>query len=374
MKNKDFLKTFGFDIDDTDIQKANEKVYKLFGLGKRSQINVNLDTKSFLITKNNYPIAFMDAVWKALKKEDRLQIIFWAKESICEKFGLSDIKLVFFDKFEEQYHKTSPAYFYNGKIYANLYEFLYSGHPDSSLVYITHECIHAKQYANYDVMPQTVKKYLPFHIKFTKNLTNAQLAYLINLPLDGKVFNFSTQQFEYLDQKTKKDLLFLKNYFYPIKPNAENPFCKKSYVESFSDLKSLLDNLTYYTSPMEFEAYTKSTKFVLSLLDKNLKSFPATTNQQDRKARNSQFRFYQVYLARRHTIQKYFNMNANQVFDMYVKNQCAKEDILPAYVFADAIVYQDKKYKNLYNSKFKKDFTSKSKIYFKKQTQQDQQL
>ena len=368
MRNLEFLNKLGYYIDTSTNYLANNTANFLLDTQNLDPIEVEVDGKIVVLKNNAYSMAYMEKIWSKLNLKQMLRVLNWTKTSFCEKYNLPNEPFMFFDYYDKNL-EACPAYALGDRIFLNLEECFLKSNGYECFEFLTHECMHVLQYNYYKTIPNTLLDYLP---EYDASAPNAKLEIetkILSLSLDGKNFNLRTQQFEYLSLKAKRDLVFFKNNLIVISPTNKNILCKKTKVKSYKDFENLLNNLMYYSSPFEYEAYITAKNITSSLAKHNCKKHPIFVCDEDVKMIDKIHVSKEKIKAKRHTLQKYFDMNADQIFDMQASYIYYKKLFENPFFQTESIKKHKQKFEKIYKAKFETKFTSGLKDFLNNSSQ-----
>ena len=357
MNNLEYLNKLGYYIDTRTNNLANNTANFLLDTQNLDPIEVEVDDKIVVLKNDAYSMAFMEKVWSKLDLKQKLRVLNWTKTTFCEKYGLPNEPFMFFDDFDDSL-EACPAYTWGNKIFLNLEDFFMKSTGYNCFEFLTHECMHVLQYNYYSEIPKSLCDYLP---KYNSHAPNAKLEMetnILSLSLDGKNFNLRTQQYEYLSKRAKRDLVFFKNNIIIIPSTNENILCKKAKVKSYDDFENFMTNLMYYSSPFEYEAYITAKNLSSSLVKFNCKKHPDFVCDEDKMAVEKIRISKEKIIAKRHTLQKYFDMNADQIFDMQASYIYYKKLFENPFFQTESVKKRKQKFEDIYKSKFAPKFTS----------------
>lgn len=365
MKNIDFLKSAGINLTTKSLYGLNQQANELLATQSEEAIVVTLpeDSCTILLTKNDHHAAYMSNVWENLNLEERMRVLFWTKSNFCKKYNLKNKPFVFFDNIKNN-DQLTPAYVtFPDKLHVNLNEFMCNSSGYQCLEYIVHECTHLLQYKTFCEIPEDLLNFSR-HYNTSENPDQTLMqADLVELSYDGKNYNYKTKQYEYLSPELKKRLLYTKNIIVNIQPIGDNPFCKKKYTKSQEEFEQFVNNLLYYASPFEHEAYMFSKNYVVDVIKKNVLNFPKSASKSDRLDYDYTQKEILIHKSRKHTLQKYFNMNCEQIYNMEVTYQCYKFLLENPFYGTKEVATRKKKFEQIYNAKFKPKYTSNLKTF-----------
>lgn len=364
MTNIEFLNNMGFDLDASTNFLANQLANKFLDTENMEPIRVHVDNATVVLKPNAFAMAYMERIWKELDPKQKLRVLHWTKNTFCQKHNIPNQPFMFFDYYEKNLEHC-PAYTLGDKIFLNLEEFVLHSTGYECFEFLTHECIHVLQCNYYGTVPDSLHDFLFKNSdeKYVKNLD------IISLSLDGKNFNYRTNQFEYLSQRASRDLLFLENNIVVIQPTNTNIWCKKASVKSYKDFENLVTNLLYYSSPFEYEAYITSKKITQKLVERNTKLYQNLACESDFKTIDG-LRISKAKIdARRHTLQRYFKMNANQIFDMQAKYLFYNKTYASALSHSKTMLEHKAKFDKVFKAKFETKFNSGLKEFLNNTSQ-----
>jgi len=368
MNNLEFLNKLGYYIDTNTNFLANKTANFLLDTQNPDPIEVQVDGVTVRLKKEAFTLAFMEKVWTSLDLKQMLRVLNWTKTMFCEKYRLPNRPFMFFDYYDKNL-ESCPAYALGDRIFLNLEEFFLKSTGYECFEFLTHECMHVLQYNYYKTIPKSLRDYLP-EIDKNSSFANVETeTNIFSLSLDGKNFNLRTQQYEYLSKRAKRDLLFLKNNLMVIMPTNQNILCKKARVKSYDDFENFLNNLMYYSSPFEYEAYTTAKDVTSSLVKRNCERHPRLACDEDLKTIDKLRVSKAKIRAKRHTLQKYFAMNADQIFDMQASFMYYQKLYENPFFQTETIKKRKQKFEKLYKAKFETKFTSGLKEFLNNSSQ-----
>ena len=357
MDNYEFLDKLGYKIDTESDLTANKSANSLLDTQSNEPFSVKVGNNLIQISPNNFSMAYMQNVWSELSLVKMLRVLFWTKTAFCKKYNIPNTPFLFFDS-RIKTNTYSPACAFGDQIFINFEEFFLNSTGYDCFEFLLHECMHLLQVKHYRVIPDSLKDFIPPYNKNDKMADVILEANILKLFLDGKNFNFRTNQYEYLSQMGKRDLVFLKNMLIVISPTGKNVFCNKSKVKSYKDFENYINNLMYYTSPFEYEAYITSKNMTDALLRKNSKKYPELVGDDDIETLDILRVTKARVESRRHALQKYFNMNADQIFDMQMHYMQYNKWFRNSAFLDESVKKHKEKFDKVYKARFQRNFTS----------------
>ena len=321
LNNKDYLKEMGIALTGNVDVDNNLLVNKYFKIQSTEPICTyyvedGVEHEVFL-TINNHNAAFAEVIWENLTLAERLRVLKWKEEQFLSELGYSGEK----PKFEFLSNMPVPedvnytAASKNGRIEL-LLSYVDSCGGYSALTTILHECIHEKDHrVASDIARKYVQKYLPINAYINPMY---HIEDILKLPLDGKIYNKSTKQFDFVTKEMAEDFLFLKNEVVAINSRIGTQ-TKKSMVVTKEGFNKYIRKAVYMLTPRERRAFEGSAKLANKIMLENTKKYPHTPRDvwQYNKNRTTPL----TILGKKRELQKYYKMPIANIINMELVNE-----------------------------------------------------
>ena len=353
ISNVDFLKQKGIALSG-NIDKDNKYLDKILKYDSKEPIETfyKKDGKKqlVLLDSEDFSRAFCNLVWKNLNLTQRLRVLKWQTEkylkSVNYKYKMPSFK--FFVDFDTN-DISFNALALKDKIVFNL-DYLSKCSGYSALTTIVHECIHEKDVENCNELIKDYYQYLPIDILL--NYQNCKPE-ILELPLEGKVYNRRTRQYDMVTEKMAEDFLLLKNFAVGINSKKNSPTTKHDVVTK-DGFEKYIRRSFYLLSPLEERAYEGSSDYVNRVIILNSKRVPLCVEDISQYQKNKHIKT--IIQGKKREIQKYYKIHYTHAINMELINEFNVTnygEIKDFYLQQDLMEKREKIKENYYNTFFK---------------------
>lgn len=252
------------------------------------------------IARKDYLKAFSEKIWKALTLQQKIQVLSWVKLDILASSGIVPKKFIYLKK-DEPIYDGWAALTYFDEIMLNL-EVLDKNPGYYILSVVAHECVHVKDYHRTEEILNKLKQ---------NYLKISSYDEIMSLPVAGKIYNFTKNEYENISNDLQKDILLLKNMISHI--NYKDSYGKRrKQVTNYESYKRYLNYIYYLNAPLEKHAFKEELKYFLTALKKN-------KHLNDDKELENAYNIYKALLqqtTKSLEIKKHFNVSEAELINM----------------------------------------------------------
>ena len=349
MNNRDFLNTIVLHFSGS-VEEQNKKINAYFGVNSTESIFIEVDGNAYEISTDNCEFAFINSIWENLNLEQRLRILKWQQESNLVEQGyvgkippfeyLSDVS----EHDNDNFLATAKR---RGGLIINL-DAIRKRKGLDALILITHENIHYVDFERFNKVCNLCSEYFTINAR----TLSVNVDSIMSLPVEGKVKNYRTGNYDIVDEKMRNNFLFMKNYIMGIYETRKGVI-KKQEITDKEKYETYLSYLFYYTSPLEKKAYDTSIRYVSNYVDSIRNNYPVSSI--DDKTIERYQKMQKRIMGTVRQIQKYYNMshyNAMnlELIDRY--NKAIYGNDKNKYICKDLMQKREKIIKGLWERKF----------------------
>ncbi|MBO7526877.1 MAG: hypothetical protein J6T74_03160 [Clostridia bacterium] len=356
INNREYLKQMGIALTGNVNVDNNYLVNKCFKIQSDEPICTyyvenGIEHEVFL-TINNHNAAFTEVVWENLTLAERLRVLKWKEEQFLSELGYSGKmpKFEFLSNTPLPEDVSFTAMSKNGRIELVL-SYFDSCNGYSALTTILHECIHEKDHqVATEIIRKYVQKYLPINAYINPMY---HIEDILKLPLEGKIYNKSTKQFDYVTKEMAVDFLFLKNAVVAINSRIGTQ-TKKSLVVTKDAFEKYIRKAVYLLTPREKRAFEGSAKLANKIILENTKKYPHTKKDVWQYNKNRSIPL--TIMGKKRELQKYYRMDILNIINMELINEYNKlyyQDRKEMYIMKDLMNKREKCIDFFYETSFK---------------------
>lgn len=312
--NKKFVEKLGLVLSG-NVKQDNKLVnsFLLESVGEKfvKYLKINGKFKKFTLSPISFEIGFCEQLWSQMTLGEKLQLMKWASEDYLQTngYGTDFPDFIFFSEYNFD-NLAYTAMSLKGKIFLSL-DFVSKTSGYDAYIIAIHESIHELDFVRVlKIIENDISKYI-FQFKGIENFRT--LRELMKLPVEGKIINWQTGQYEFVDEELRQKILLCKNSIITISRLKNTPSARK-YVKDSADFDRYLSSDFYYLSPLESRAYNESIKHIFTMAIYNAERIDYSEN--DLKVLQSYNDFLLKINGRKREIQKHFKMPASYAVNM----------------------------------------------------------
>ena len=354
MTNKEFLKNMGIELTG-DVEVDNRNLNRLFGVESEESIAVTYKSGAIPlianISRNNYKFAYQNDIWKNLSIGQKLRILKWQETDYLRERGYKGVipKFIFIT-YDDYSNFNYSALSRGDSIEYNL-DILSRTAGYNSLTTTIHECIHEIDFRLY---PSLVQKYIPKYLRYSDALQGYVTENVMKLPLEGKIFNRLTGEYDFVTETMREDFLLIKNMSIRINTYKNSPNSKRQVFDRNS-YEKYMRTMFYYVTPLEERAYEGSVEYLNWVyLGNKRKGYVAS--EEDLKALNSNNKRMKFISGKKREVQKAYKVPVWKAVDMELINEFNKMifgDKKVCYICKKQMMEREMLRINFYYAKFK---------------------
>ncbi|MBE7075104.1 MAG: hypothetical protein E7376_03920 [Clostridiales bacterium] len=314
MTNTEFIQNLGIELTG-DILQDNLLINELFKVGTSDKfvkfVKVGEKYKKFTLSPISFEIGFTEQIWSQLSIAEKLRLMKWASEDYLQR-NLNTTNFPNFIYFTENSyeHISFIAFALKDKILISLNDILKCSGYDAYILAV-HESIHEKDYIFAEkLIDEVLCNYIQNYSPEKDYLT---LKSIMQLPVEGKILNVKTGEFEFVTNELKEQILLCKNRIITICKLKNTPK-SRNFILTPTDFNKYLTSDFYYLSPLETRAYNDSISHVLQVAEENSKILTCTNADRLRLEKNN--KYLKTINGRKREIQKQFKIPADFAVNM----------------------------------------------------------
>lgn len=313
MNNKVFLKKIGIKLSG-NVDEDNKTINEFFGVGQTQKIEAyikqNGKMKRVNISPVNYQLAFCEEIWKTLSVGERLKVFNWHQEQYLTKKGYRSDFPTFEFLSRQNYENLSFSAIAkpDGKLMFS-FDFVEKCKGYEALVILTHESEH---FIDFEMFDSLYYKHLGKYIKHTvSDLERARC--IMELPVEGKIKNLQTGEWEFVSNEMRNEFLLMKNCLATFGKRLGTPE-KKRLVATQGTYENYLEQLFYFTSPLEYRAQYKSISYATKVYEDMKEN--SIMGEKDKEVIDSQNLWLKKIEGKIREIQKLYNCSYYNALNM----------------------------------------------------------
>ncbi len=354
MTNKEFLKNMGIELTG-DVEVDNKNLNKLFDVESEESIVVGYKSGVIPmianISRNNYSFAYQNDIWKELSVGQKLRILKWQETDYMRGRGFTgQIPKFIFVTYDDYSEFNYSAMARDNSIEYNL-DILSRTAGYNSLATTIHESIHELDFKTY---PELINKYVPKYLRYADVANGYISENVMKLPLEGKVLNRLTGEYEYVTEQMREDFLLIKNISIRINAYKNTPNSKRQ-VFNFNSYEKYMRAMFYLVSPIEERAYEGSIEYVNWAYYKN-KEKGYVASEEDLKALGANNKRLKMLSGKKREVQKAYKIPVWKAVNMeliHEFNNLIFGDKKVMYVCKKLMMEREMLRINFYYTKFK---------------------